>query len=54
MKGAKKVRNRNPIILVEKESESGFTSKCRELRGAINNYGKTMKELKDNRKDAIT
>lgn len=53
MKVAKKIGNRKFTILVQKEPEGGFTGKCLELRGAVS-YGKTMKELKDNMKDAIT
>jgi len=40
-------------MLMQEEPEGGFTGKCLEMRGAVS-YGKTMKELKANMKDAIT
>lgn len=53
MKLTKSVGNRRFTILVQEEPEGGFTGRCLELRGAVS-YGKTMKELKANMKDAIT
>lgn len=53
MKLTKSVGNRRFTILVQEEPEGGFTGRCLELRGAVS-YGKTMKELKVNMKDAIT
>ncbi|MEO9310105.1 MAG: type II toxin-antitoxin system HicB family antitoxin [Nitrososphaera sp.] len=38
---------------MQEEPEGGFTGRCLELRGTVS-YGKTMKELKANMKDAIT
>ncbi|HEX9846064.1 MAG TPA: type II toxin-antitoxin system HicB family antitoxin [Candidatus Nitrosotenuis sp.] len=52
MKFTNNVGKRKFTMLVQEEPEGGFTGKCLELRGAIS-YGKTMKELKANMKDAI-
>ncbi|MER3408038.1 MAG: type II toxin-antitoxin system HicB family antitoxin [Nitrososphaera sp.] len=47
-----KKSSRKFTILVQKEPEGGFTGRCLELRGAVS-YGRDMKELKANMKDAI-
>lgn len=47
-----KSSTRKFTILVQKEPEGGFTGRCLELRGAVS-YGKSMKELRANMKDAI-
>ncbi|MGI0086403.1 MAG: type II toxin-antitoxin system HicB family antitoxin [Nitrosotalea sp.] len=40
-------------IIIQEEPEGGYTGKCLELRGAIS-YGKTIDELKENMKEAIS
>jgi predicted RNase H-like HicB family nuclease len=53
MKLTKKIDKRKFTILLQEEPEGGFTGKCLELRGAVS-YGKTIEELKNNMKDAIS
>ncbi len=53
MKFTNNVGKRKFTILVQEEPDGGFTGKCLELRGAVS-YGKTVEELKDNMKDAIS
>lgn len=53
MKFTDNVGKRKFTILVQEEPDGGFTGKCLELRGAVS-YGKTVEELKDNMKDAIS
>jgi len=40
-------------IIIQEEPEGGYTGKCLELRGAVS-YGKTIDELKENMKEAIS
>ncbi len=40
-------------ITIQEEPEGGYTGRCLELRGAIS-YGKTVDELKENMKEAIS
>jgi len=53
MKVAKKIGNRKFTMLVQEGPEGGSAGRRLGLRGAVS-YGKTMKELKHNMKDAIT
>ncbi|MFN3653743.1 MAG: type II toxin-antitoxin system HicB family antitoxin [Candidatus Nitrosotenuis sp.] len=53
MKLTKKIGKRKFTILLQEEPEGGFTGRCLELRGAVS-YGKTIEELKDNMKEAIS
>jgi predicted RNase H-like HicB family nuclease len=53
MKLINNVGKRKFTILVQEDPDGGFTGKCLELRGAVS-YGKTIEELKDNMKDAIS
>lgn len=40
-------------IVIQEEPEGGYTGKCLELRGAVS-YGKTLDELRENMKEAIS
>ena len=48
-----KSNNRKFTVLVQREPEGGFAGRCLELHGAIS-YGKNMRELQANMKDAIS
>ena len=52
MKTTHKEGNRKFTILIQEESEGGYSGQCLEIPGAIS-QGDTLEELKKNMKEAI-